>query len=72
MTNKSKTETLWSVETKVNMYNDDEFNGTYEECIEYCKKNEYTIDGNEARLALIVIDKNGIVTDTLEIINEAI
>ena len=44
---------IWSVELEANCWNDDTFNGTYEECIEYCKKHGYKIDGVEARLAEI-------------------
>ena len=48
----------WSVELKDNSWNDDTFNGTYEECIKYCEDNDYTIDGETARLAEIEVDAN--------------
>ena len=60
----------WSVEHKSNSWNDDMFNGTYEECIAYCHKKEYKIDGVECRLAEIEVDENGCVIDTYKIINE--
>ena len=62
--------TLWSVELEGNMWNDDTFNGTFDECVEYCKKCNYLIDGKEARLAKILVDENGCVLEALEIVNE--
>lgn len=62
--------TLWSVELEGNMWNDDTFNGTFDECVEYCKKYNYLIDGKEARLAKILVDENGCVLEALEIVNE--
>ena len=61
--------TLWSVEVESNMWEDDLFNGTYEECIQYCKEQGYKIDGKEARLAEILVDEKGTVIETLEIVN---
>ena len=52
------------------MWNDDTFNGTFDECVEYCKKYNYLIDGKEARLAKILVDENGCVLEALEIVNE--
>lgn len=52
---------VWSVELIYTGYSDDTFNGTLEECIEYCRKNAYSLDGNEARLAEVLLDDKGIV-----------
>ena len=52
------------------MWNDDSFNGTFEECIEYCKEKDYKIDGKEARLAEIVVDDKNCVIDTIQIVEE--
>lgn len=62
---------LWSVEHEANSWNDDMFNGTYSECVEYCKKHDYKIDGVECRLAEIEVDEAGCVIDTYDIVNEA-
>ena len=62
--------TIWSVELERNMWNDDSFNGTFEECIEYCKENDYKIDGKEARLAEIVVDDKNCVIDTIQIVEK--
>ena len=35
------TEYFYSVESEDNSYNDDEFNGSYEECVEYATKRGY-------------------------------
>lgn len=43
----------WSVELEANMWNDDTFNGTFEECVAYCDAKGYDIDGEEARIARI-------------------
>lgn len=43
----------WSVELEVNSWMDDTFNGTFEECVEYCQESGYEINGDEARLAEI-------------------
>lgn len=61
---------IWSVEHEANSWNDDDFNGTYEECISYCQSNGYTIDGKECRLAEVEVDDRGCVIDTYQIINE--
>ena len=58
--------TVWSVEVEGNSYNDDLFNGTHEECIEYIKNNGFEL-GNGCQLAQIVIDERGCVIDTLKI-----
>lgn len=62
--------TIWSVELEGNMWNDDSFNGTFEECIEYCKEKDYKIDGKEARLAEIVVDDKNCVIDTIQIVEK--
>lgn len=62
---------LWSVEHEANSWNDDMFNGTFGECVEYCKEHGYKIDGEECRLAEIELDERGIVIDTYDIVNEA-
>lgn len=43
----------WSVELEANSWMDDTFNGTFDECVEYCQKNGYEINGEEVRLAEI-------------------
>lgn len=60
---------MWSVELEENYYTDDVFNGTYEECIEYCEKNGYEI-GSDTRLAKILVDEDGCVVECLEIVDE--
>lgn len=60
----------WSVELEANSWNDDTFNGTYDECVKYCEENDYQIDGVNAQLAEIEIDDSGCVTYTHEIIKE--
>ena len=60
-------ETMWSVEL-ADDYNDDTFNGTFEECIKYCEDMEYTI-GSDCRLAKILVE-DGCVIETLEIVDE--
>ena len=59
----------WSVELEANSWCDDTFNGTYAKCVEWCKEHSYTIDGQEARLAKIVLEDDCVV-DTLEIVEE--
>lgn len=60
---------IWSVELEGNSWNDDTFNGTYEECVKYCEEADYRIDGKEARLAKVLIDGNYVV-ECLEIVEE--
>ena len=62
-------ETMWSVEIEGNDWNDDLFNGSYEECVEYCNDNDYNIDGLTARLAKILVE-DGCVLEVLEIVDE--
>lgn len=58
--------TVWSVEVEGNSYNDDLFNGTHDECMDYIKNNGFEL-GNGCQLAKIVIDERGCAIDTLEI-----
>lgn len=60
---------IWSVELEANSWCDDTFNGTYEECIQYCNDYEYKIDGIEARLVKVLIE-DGCVIEAMEIANE--
>lgn len=61
---------LWSVELDANSWNDDLFNGTYDECVQYCEEHNYKIDGEECRLAEIEVDERGCVVDTYNIVTE--
>ena len=61
---------IWSVEHNANSWDDDMFNGTFDECVEYCKENNYKIDGVECRLAEIGLDERGCVVETYNIVNE--
>ena len=60
----------YSVQIEENSYNDDLFNGTFNECVDYIKKNGYTREENDARIAEIEVDENGTVTFTHDIITE--
>ena len=60
---------IYSVETAENNYNDDLFNGTLEECINYIEDFDLEIS-SECRIAKIVLDSDGIVIDTLDIFNQ--
>lgn len=62
-------EVKWSVELEDNSWDDDIFNGTYEECIDYCNEYDYKIDGVEARLVKVLLE-DGCVVEALEIVNE--
>ena len=64
------TRETYSVEIEQNSYMDDLFNGTYDECVEYIEKNEYTREENDVRIAKISVDEDGCVAETLEIITE--
>ena len=55
---------VWSVEL-FPYYNDDTFNGTFDECIDYCRNMEYII-GKDCRLAKI-LEEDGCFLETLEI-----
>ena len=46
---------IWSVELSP-YYDDDTFNGTFDECVEYCRDMEYII-GKDCRLAKILVNK---------------
>lgn len=59
----------WSVQL-ADDWMDDTFNGTREECIEWCRKNDYKINGKEARLAKILINENGSCLEVLEYIDD--
>lgn len=61
---------VWSVQHEGNSWNDDMFNGTYEECVEYCKDHDYKIDGVECQLAEIEVDESGCCTYTYSIVDE--
>ena len=52
---------------EANAFYDDLFNGTYEECLEYCNRSGYDIDGENCRLAEIELEENGVVEDTIQI-----
>lgn len=60
---------MWSVELEGNSWNDDSFNGSYEECVDYCNRFGYKVDGQEARLARVLIEDDCVI-DTLEIVEE--
>lgn len=59
----------WSVETEGNDWNDDLFNGSLEECIEYCKDKNIDVDGSNARIAKICLAENGSVDFCEELID---
>lgn len=48
----------WSVQLEGTLWTDDTYNGTFEECVEYCKNNGYQI-GAGARLAEIEVREKG-------------
>ena len=62
--------TIYSVEIKDTMYADDIFNGSFEECVEYIKENEYTKEDNDVRIAKVIIDEDNTVIECVEIITE--
>lgn len=55
----------FSVQIENNDYNDDMFNGTFDECVEYI--NEYYPDDETARIAEIEVENN-VATYTYDII----
>lgn len=59
------TEKVWSVELAVQNFEDDTFNGNYEECQAWVKEHEY--ENDKYQLALVVIDEDGLVLDTLDV-----
>ena len=62
--------TTYSVEIKDTMYTDDIFNGSFEECVEYIKENEYTKEENDVKIAKVIIDEDNTVIECVEIITE--
>lgn len=60
---------IWSVELEATLWSDDIFNGTYDECVEYCEKNDYKIDGREARLAKLLVEGTTCL-EVLEIVDD--
>lgn len=62
--------TTYSVEIEQGSYADDIFNGTFEECVQYCKDNDYTREANDVRIAKILVDDDKTVAETLDIITE--
>ena len=56
---------VWSLELSP-YYDDDTFNGTFDECVEYCRDMEYII-GKDCRLAKILVNEEGCFLETLEI-----
>lgn len=60
----------WSVETETNSWNDDLFNGLFDECISYCKEYDIVLDGKNARLAEIVLDDCNAVVDCIDFYTE--
>ena len=63
------TNRIYSVEIKENNYNDDLFNGTFEECVDYIERNGYTRENSDVRIAEIEVE-DGCVIDCLDIITE--
>lgn len=68
--NEMTTRETYSVEIEQNSYMDDLFNGTYDECVEYIRKNDYTREENDVRIAKIAIDEDECVAETLDIITD--
>lgn len=56
---------VWSVELSPH-YDDDTFNGTFDECVKYCRDMGYSI-GKDCQLAKILVDEEGCFRETLEI-----
>ena len=54
---------FYSVEIEQNGYEDDLFNGTFEECVEYINENEYS--NEETRIAKIVDDGDPTVAEII-------
>lgn len=59
---------IYSVEIKQNDYNDDLFNGTLAECIDYIQEYGYTELDNDVRIARLLLDNGNTVEECLEII----
>lgn len=60
----------YSVQIEGNSYDDDLFNGTFEECVDYIDHQGYTREENDVRIAEIEVDDKGTVTYTYDIITE--
>ena len=60
----------YSVQIEENSYDDDLFNGTFEECVDYIDQQGYTREENDVRIAEIEVDDKGTVTYTYNIITE--
>lgn len=60
----------YSVQIEGNSYDDDLFNGTFEECVDYIDQQGYTREENDVRIAEIEVDDKGTVTYTYDIITE--
>ena len=60
----------YSVQIEENSYDDDLFNGTFEECVDYINRQGYTREENDVRIAEIEVDDKGTVTYTYDIITE--
>ena len=60
----------YSVQIEENSYDDDLFNGTFEECVDYINQQGYTREENDVRIAEIEVDDKGTVTYTYDIITE--
>lgn len=56
---------MWSVQVEANGFEDDLFNGTFEECKEYAEMHNYSLDGEDARLAKLLIEDD-IVIEVLD------
>ena len=57
--------TYYSVEIEQNGYEDDLFNGTFEECVAYINEHEYTREENDVRIAKIVDDGDPTVAEII-------
>ncbi len=60
----------YSVEIEQTEYADDMFVGTFEECVDYIKKEGYNREDNDVRIAEIELDEKGCVDYTYHIITE--
>lgn len=55
----------YSVEIEQSSYEDDLFNGTFEECVKYITDHGYTAEDNDVRIAEITDDGDPLVTDII-------
>ena len=60
----------YSVEIEATGYEDDLFNGTFEECVKYCEEHDYTKENSNVRIAEIEVDEDGCCTYCYDIIEE--